>query len=190
MSGGMQASASGPVRRALHDHWRLFLIEGIILIILGSAAIIVPPIASLAVAITLGWIFLVVGIVGLVTAIAGRTAPGFWWALLSSIITIVAGVALIGFPVIGAVSITFVLTAYLVIDGVLMVFFAIDHRRELSQRWIMLMINGILDLALAAIIILALPASALWALGIIIGIDLVFGGFSLVAMALAARKAT
>ena len=65
------------VTKVLHDHWRRFLIEGIILLILGSAAIIVPAIASLAIAIFLGWLFLLGGLVGIVLTLAGRLAPGF-----------------------------------------------------------------------------------------------------------------
>ncbi len=186
MANAEQSETSG-VGQALRAHWRLFLIEGIVLIVLGSAAIIVPPLASLAVAIFLGWVFLVGGGVGLAMTIAGRKAPGFWWGLISAIVTIIAGGVLVGWPVRGAISLTFVLTAFLVADGVLTILFAVEHRRQLSQRWGFLLVNGIIDLLLAGIIVWALPASALWALGLIVGIDLVFGGYSLVAMALAAR---
>jgi uncharacterized membrane protein HdeD (DUF308 family) len=176
------------MKSALHDHWKLFLIEGIILIVLGSAAIVVPGLASIAVAIFLGWLFLIGGIVGLVATLAGRGAPGFWWSLISALVSIAAGVALIGWPIGGTISLTLVLTAFLTIDGVVTILFAVEHRRQLSQRWIWLLVNGILDLVLAAIIFIALPVSAVWALGLIVGIDLVFGGWSLVAMALAARS--
>lgn len=177
------------LKAALHDHWRTLLIEGIILFVLGSAAIVVPPAASLAVAIVLGWLFLVAGIVGAAAAIAGRAAPGFWWSLISALVSIAAGVTLIGWPVSGTISLTFVLTAFLIADGVLTILFAIEHRRQLSQRWEWMLVNGVLDLLLAGIIVVALPVSAMWALGLIVGIDFVFAGWSLIAMALAARKA-
>jgi uncharacterized membrane protein HdeD (DUF308 family) len=173
---------------ALHDHWRLFLIEGIVLVVLGSAAILVPPIASLAVALFLGWVFLVGGIVGIWASIAGRAAPGFWWSLISAIVTVAAGCFLVFWPIGGTISLTFVLTAFLIIDGVLMILFGLDHRSALSHRWGYFVANGILDLLLAAIIVLALPGSAIWALGLIVGVDLVFGGYSLIAMALTARR--
>jgi len=180
--------AASTLRSALHDHWRLLLIEGIVLVVLGSAAIVLPGIASIAFAVFLGWIFLIGGTVGLVATIAGRGAPGFWWALVSALVTIAAGVALVGWPIAGAISLTLVLTAFLLADGVLTILFAIEHRRMLSQRWGWMLVNGILDLVLAGIIYFALPQSAIWALGLIVGIDLVFGGWSLIAMALAARK--
>ncbi len=175
---------------ALHRLWKVFLAEGIVLVALGTAAILVPAIASLAVAIVLGWVFLLGGIVGLIAALVGRDGPGFWWAAVSALISIVAGFVLVGWPVGGAVSLTFVLTAFLIADGLVTILFALEHRRQLSQRWGWLTVNGVLDLVLAAIILLALPTSALWALGLIVGIDLVFGGWSLIAIALAARKAT
>jgi uncharacterized membrane protein HdeD (DUF308 family) len=172
---------------ALRRHWRQFLVEGIILVLLGVAAIVVPSIASLAVAIFLGWLFLVGGVVGLVTTIVGRDAPGFWWSLTSAIVAIIAGCLLIGWPVRGIVSLTLVLIAFLIADGFLTILFSLEHRRSLSRRWGWLFANGILDLLLAALIIWALPGSAVWVLGLIVGIDLVFGGYSLVVMAIAAR---
>src|SRR5579872_7047872 len=89
----------GTITASMQEHWVLFLVEGIILVILGLAAIVVPPLATLAVAIFLGWLFLISGIVGLVTTFWMRHAPGFWWSLLSAVLGIVAGVVLIGSPV-------------------------------------------------------------------------------------------
>jgi uncharacterized membrane protein HdeD (DUF308 family) len=174
--------------RALHDHWGLFLTEGIILVILGMAAILVPVLASVVIAVFLGWLFAVGGIVGLIATIMGRRAPGFWWALVSALVAIAAGLALIGWPVVGAASVTFVLTVFLVADGILMIAFGLDHRRSMSAQWGWLVVNGVVDLVLAGLIVWALPGSAVWALGLIVGIDLLFGGWSLIAMALSARQ--
>src|SRR5262249_53719760 len=76
----------------LRDHWALFLVEGIILVILGLAAIVIPPIATLAIEILFGWLFLISGIVGLITTFRMRQAPGFWWSLISAILGIAVGV--------------------------------------------------------------------------------------------------
>src|SRR5690242_3129166 len=69
---------------SLRDHWVLFLVEGIVLVVLGLAAIMLPVVATLALAIFLGWLFLISGIVGLITTFMMRNAPGFWWSLLSA----------------------------------------------------------------------------------------------------------
>lgn len=175
-------------RRTIHKHWVLFLIEGIVLVVLGAAAIIVPSIASLAATIFFGWLLLIGGGVGLISTLLGRHAPGFGWALFSAVAAIVAGAALVWQPIAGMVSLTLVLAGFLTIDGLISIFYALEHRRHASQRWGWVLINGLLDLLLAALIIWWLPGSAAWVLGLILGIDLVFGGTSLVAMSLAARK--
>src|SRR6476660_711972 len=101
------ASALWP--ESIKGHWKLFLIEGIVLVILGIGAVLIPIVASLAVAIFLGWLLLVGGIVDAVTTLRGRNEPGFWWSLISAAITIIAGLYLVGWPVAGAVSLTIVL---------------------------------------------------------------------------------
>ncbi len=83
---------------SLREHWRFYLIEGIILVLLGGAAIVVPQIATLSVAIIIGWILLFSGGVGLVSTFQMRPAPGFWWSLLSALIGIVAGIVLLVVP--------------------------------------------------------------------------------------------
>jgi uncharacterized membrane protein HdeD (DUF308 family) len=173
----------------IKQHWKLFLIEGIVLILLGIAAVVVPILASLAIAIFLGWLFLVGGIVGLVAAISARRAPGFWWALASSIVTIIAGLFLVGWPIGGTISLTVVLAAYLFADGIASMLFAYEHRGEMSSRWGWLFVNGAIDLLLAGLIVWLLPFSAFWVLGIIIGLDFMFGGAALIAMALESRHA-
>jgi uncharacterized membrane protein HdeD (DUF308 family) len=178
------------LQKSAHDHWRMFLVEGIILLVLGAAAIVVPPLAGVATTIVLGWLFLVGGIVGLVSTFGARQAPGFAWSLLSALIAVIAGGVLLWNPLEGLVTLTYVLIAFFIADGVLIIALAITHRRALSGRWEWMMVNGIMDLVLAAVIISGLPGSLFWALGLLVGIDLVFGGASLIAMALAARKAS
>src|SRR6516162_5267047 len=108
---------------SVREHWRLYLIEGLVLIVLGIGAVLIPVVASLAAAIALGAMFLIGGVVGFVATLMGRHAPGFWCSLLSAIVTIVAGVLLLGWPVGGAISITLVLAAYLVVDGIVSMLF-------------------------------------------------------------------
>lgn len=173
---------------ALHDHWMFFFVEGIVLVVLGATAIGLAPLATVAVTILIGWLVLVSGVVGLATSIWMRKAPGFWWSLLSAVLGIVVGAMLLGSPLIGAVSLTLVLIAFFIIEGVASIMFALDHRRELSGQWAWMMVSGIIDLVLAAMIFSGLPSTAAWAIGLLVGINMVFGGAALVAMALTARK--
>jgi len=178
------------VASALHEHWVLFLIEGIILVILGVAAIALPPIATIAFTIIIGWIFLVSGIVGLITTFWARHAPGFWWALVSAIIAIAAGVVLLAWPISGTLSLTLVLIAFFIVEGIASILYAIEHRTQLSGNWVWMLVSGIIDLILAGIIFAGLPGTAAWALGLLVGINMLFGGVALIAMALAARNPT
>jgi uncharacterized membrane protein HdeD (DUF308 family) len=172
---------------AIHEHWGLFLAEGIILVILGIAAIALPPIATLAFTIIIGWVFLISGVVGLFTTFWARHVPGFWWSLISAIIGIAAGVVLLLWPITGTLSLTLVLIAFFVIEGIVSIMYAIEHRNQLTGRWGWMLVSGIIDLILAGIIFAGLPETAVWALGLLVGINMLFGGAALIAMALAAR---
>ncbi|HWV97978.1 MAG TPA: HdeD family acid-resistance protein [Xanthobacteraceae bacterium] len=173
---------------AVRDHWVAFLIEGILLVILGLAAMIVPPLASLAVTVFLGWLFLVSGIVGLALTFWARQMPGFWWSLISALLAIVVGGILLARPVQGTLTLTIVVGAYFLAEGVTTIMYALEHRRELSQRWGWMLTAGIMDIIVALIIVAGLPGSALWAIGLLVGINLLFGGATLIAVALAARN--
>jgi uncharacterized membrane protein HdeD (DUF308 family) len=174
---------------SMHKQWGIFLAEGIILSLLGLIAIISPLFTGLITTVFLGWLFLVAGIVGLVSTFRARRAPGFGWSLLSALIAVLAGAALLWNPLQGLVTLTFILTAFFILDGLVVIILAIAHRRELSGKWEWMLINGILDLMIAGFILSGLPGTLVWALGLLLGIDLLFAGASLVAMALAARQA-
>jgi uncharacterized membrane protein HdeD (DUF308 family) len=176
------------VAGAIHEHWVLFLVEGIVLVLLGLAAIALPLIATIALTIIIGWLFLISGIVGLITTFWMRHAPGFWWSLLSAVVGIGAGIVLLAWPISGSISLTLVLIAFFVVEGIVTIMYAIDHRGQSSARWGWMLVSGVVDLILAAIIFSGLPGTALWALGLLVGINLLFGGSALIAMALSARQ--
>jgi uncharacterized membrane protein HdeD (DUF308 family) len=174
--------------QSVRAHWVAFLIEGIILVVLGVLAIIVPVVATIAIAILIGWLILISGGVGLITTLMARHAPGFWWSLVSAVLGVVAGVVLLGWPVLGAISLTLLLTVFFTIEGLATIMYALEHKRELSGRWTWMLVSGIVDLVLAFIILSGLPGTAAWALGLLIGINMLFGGTSMIAMALHARS--
>jgi uncharacterized membrane protein HdeD (DUF308 family) len=175
------------VATSLHAHWVFFLIEGIVLLILGAAAIVVPQVATVAVEILIGWLVLASGIVGLAMTLRVRGAPGFGWSLLSAVVGIVAGIVLLAWPLSGALSLTVILTVFLAMEGVVSIMYSLDHRRERSARWGFMLVSGGVDLILAGLIFAGLPATAAWAIGLLVGINLIFGGAALAAMALHAR---
>lgn len=178
------------IANSLHEHWRLYLVEGILLLVLGAAAIALPPIATLAFTIVLGWLFLLSGVMGLITTFWMRQAPGFWWSLISAVLGVAVGALLLARPISGALSLTIVLVVFFVIEGVASIMFALDHKRELSGQWGWMLVSGIVDLVLATLVFGGLPSTAAWAIGLVVGINMVFGGAALIAMALHAKNAT
>jgi uncharacterized membrane protein HdeD (DUF308 family) len=176
------------VATTLHEHWQLYVGEGVVLVILGLAAVAIPAFATLAIEILVGWIFLISGVVGLITTLRMRQAPGFWWALVSAILGIAAGAVLLLRPLSGILSLTFILIVFFLVEGGASILFALEHKRELSGRWGWMLVSGIVDLILAAIILSGLPGIATWAIGMLVGINMVFGGVALIAMALHARE--
>jgi len=99
-----------------------------------------------------------------------------------------AGVVLLLWPLSGIVSLTLVLIIFFMIEGVASIMYALDHRRELSGRWDWMLVRGIIDLILAAMIFAGPPGTAAWALGLLVGINMLFGGSALIAMALHVRE--
>ncbi len=177
------------MKDAVKANWKAFLIEGIVLVILGFAAVTIPFLASIAVTIFLGWLFLISGVVGLYLTFTTREMPGFWWSLISAALAIAAGLILLIQPIAGTLTLTLVVSAYFLAEGVTTIMYALAHRKELSGRWGWLLVSGLVDIIVAGLIIGGLPGSATWAIGLLVGINMIFGGTSLIGMALAARDA-
>ena len=152
------------MRAAVREHWKAFLVEGIVLAVLGLAAMIVPPLAGLAVTIFLGWMFLVSGIAGLVVTIWARGMPGFWWSLISAALAVLAGGILLARPLQGLFTLTVVIGVYFVAEGVAKIMYALEHRREPGGRWSWLLISGLVDIAISFMVITGLPSTAEWAM--------------------------
>src|SRR5277367_707165 len=178
------------ITASLQAHWKFFFIEGLVLILLGVIAVCVPPLATVTVEIFVGWLVLLSGVLGLVMTFQTRGTPGFGWSLLSAVIGIAAGAVLLIWPLSGVFSLTLILTIFLAAEGIVSIMYALAHRRESSSRWQMMLLSGIVDLILAGLILAGLPGTAAWAIGLIVGINLLFGGVALVAMALQARSIT
>ncbi len=108
-------------------------------------------------------------------------------SLFSAVLGIAAGIVLLRWPLSGVVSLALILTLFLLFEGIASIMLALNHRHGFSARWGLMLMSGIIDLILAGIIYLGLPGTAVWAIGLLVGINLVFGGSALIAMALHAR---
>ncbi len=148
----------------------------------------------------LGWVFLVSGAIGLATTYWARQAPGFWWSLVSALLAILVGAVLIankphklygglmGWPLEKAGQLRLILVLFFLVEGGASIMFAIEHRRQFSGRWAWMAISGVVDIFLASILIFDLPGSSAWTLGLLVGINMMFGGVALLAMGLHARS--
>jgi uncharacterized membrane protein HdeD (DUF308 family) len=171
---------------AIQAHWKRFLAEGIVMMVLGLLAIAVPNIATLAIEIFIGWLFLIGGIFRAISVLQSRHMPGFGWSLLTAVLAIALGLVLILRPITGVLTLTIWLIAFFIIEGIAAILLAIEHRRHLpSWGWVLL--SGLVDLLLAYLIWQGWPSSAGWAIGLLVGINMVFLGLSLIMTALAAR---
>jgi uncharacterized membrane protein HdeD (DUF308 family) len=178
----------GRERTTLHDHWRLLTVEGFILLALGAAAVVVPQIATIATESIIGWLFLFSGVAGLWSTWRMRTVAGRWWSLLSAALGVATGLLLLRWPVSGALSLTAIVVAFFFIEGVASIMLAVDHRRIESGRWTWMAASGAIDLLLAALILSGFPGTAGWAIGLLVGVNLMVGGCALVGIGMRARQ--
>lgn len=169
----------------VQQHWKLFLFEGILLVILGFFAVALPVVSTLSIELIIGWLFLFGGIVQIVRAFQSHEDPGFWVALASGALSVIIGALLLFYPLTGILTLTILLTIYFILEGIAKLVIAWQWRPIINWGWLVL--SGILALVLAAIIISGWPGTAAWVLGLLVGINLIFFGWALIAMSLALR---
>ena len=176
------------LKDALKTHWKLFLFQGVVMVILGILAVAWPAVATLAVDIYIGWLFLISGTVGLVAMFSARDVPAFLWTLLTAALAMAVGVLLIWKPAEGAESLTIVLTAFFIAEGVFQIAGSFAYRDAMPGSWGWMFVSGISDLALAGLLVLYWPVSAAWALGLLVGVNLITSGVAIVVTAIEARN--
>lgn len=175
------------IARFVQNHWKWFLFQGLLMVVLGGLSIAMPIAATIAAEIITGWLFLVAGAGRLAWSIKARALPGFLLSLLSSLLTIAVGVVLLAFPARGVLTLTMVLIAFFLVQGIATIAVAFSQREHLPS-WGWTALSGAVDLVLAYLIWSGWPSTAAWAMGMLVGINLVFFGLPLVMTALAARN--
>src|SRR5258706_11602407 len=176
------------LKDSLATHWRMIIALGVIMVILGVLALAAPVVATLAVDIYVGWLFLFSGVLGLVAAFSARLPRGFPWILVTALLSLVAGALLVWKPAQGAISLTMLLTAFFIAEGLFQTITSVAYRQTLGSSWGWMLVSGIADLALATIILVGWPTSASWALGIIVGVNLITSGWAILTAAMAAHE--
>lgn len=183
MTNQSMGSASMPAVVAEHRGWFMFL--GVVLIIAGAVAIGFPLFTTVVFKIFLGWLFLIGGVVQVVHAFYTQKWSEFFLDLLIGILYVVVGAWLAFFPFTGIITLTILLAALFVVEGVLEI--GMGFRIRPRDGWVWLVISGIIAVAAGVLIFAGLPSTAEWAIGLLVGINLIFSGFSYVFLASAAR---
>ena len=175
------------VAAAMREHWKMVLAQGVVMIVLGLLAVLLPNIATLAVEILIGSLFLAAGLMRLITLMRCRSAPGFGWSVALAALSALLGAVLLVQPMQGTLTLTIVLIAFFAAEGIASIIIAFKIHRPM-RSWLWTLGSGVVDLVLAYLIWRGWPASAAWAIGLLVGINMCFLGTSLAMMALAARN--
>lgn len=165
---------------------RWLMVTAILALLGGAAAIVVPPVATLTMTIFIGWILVYSGVVMAIHAWTQRAAGRTWERALQALLALVVGMYMVLFPGAGALSLTLLLVIWFVISGGLQLAAARQLRGLPGAGW--MLFGGVLAILLAALIALDLPSSAAWAIGLLVGVNLIFWGTrTLVAASLLTR---
>jgi uncharacterized membrane protein HdeD (DUF308 family) len=155
--------------------------EAILFIILGLIAIAVPQFFTLGIELLVGALLAAAGIVQLVRLFQSSDAPGFWASLFSALLNLVLGGLLLFYPVAGIISLTYLLIFYFLLDGITKLYYSFQVKPR--EKWGWILFSGLLSLALAAIIFSGLPGTAVWVIGLLLGINMLFFGFAIFGLA-------
>ena len=173
---------------AARSHWPVLLIEGIALILFGVLAVFIPPLITIGIASSLGWVFFFGGIAALFVYFRLYRTQAFRQRLFLAVLSVIAGIALLVRPLSGIISLAVVLIAGFAVIGAIKITYPLERTRYFSnyQGWIRA--SGVVDLVLAAWMFADLPATALWAPGLLLGANMILGGIALIVIALLERR--
>ena len=169
---------------SLGSNWGWFVALGVILIILGFFALSAVVVASLATALFVGWLMLIGGVIETVGAFWSRRWSGFFLHLLSGVLSVIVGLLFVRAPVGAMLALTLLLACLLMVGGLFRIIAALTYR---FSSWGWPLFSGIIDVILGVMIWMQWPASALWVIGLFLGISLVFRGADWIGVGLAVR---
>ncbi len=185
MTIGTEEEAEHQLQETIHSHWVLLLVQGLVMIALGIAAIIEPMVATFVVPVFLGCLLLAGGVIGLVAAFASRRILNFRWLVFTALLSIAIGAYLIWRP--GVVSLSLAAAIFFGVQGIAQIIVALSHRVILVS-WLWILVSGVINFALAGIVLSEERDLAQWALGLMFGINLAMWGFAIAMSALDSRS--
>ncbi|EPX82033.1 hypothetical protein Salmuc_02398 [Salipiger mucosus DSM 16094] len=179
------------LQRAIKQNAKTFQWMGVALIVIGLLAIVFPLFASIAIKVLLGWLFLVSGAVLLWYAFQARSWTPAVLTGLIGVLYLAGGVYLSFFPTTGLVGLTVLMAIVFVAQGIFELAMSWQHRPghgNAGPGWAWAGLSGVVSLVLGVLLLAGLPGTALWALGLFLGINLLTSGISFVALARTAGR--
>ncbi|WP_411968985.1 HdeD family acid-resistance protein [Haloferax sp. YSSS75] len=182
------ASQHDSMSESLQTSWRWLAIAGAIIGIIGLLAILAPFVTGLSISLLFGLFLIASGVMNFIGVFSARSWGGAIWQILLGGISIGAGVILFVNPVAGLATLTILVIAYLLVSGVVEVVMGLSLRGE--PNWFMAVVSGAIGILLAVMLWAGFPASAVWAIGLLFGVNLLVSGSTMVIFAYSARKST
>ncbi len=173
------------IRSAMQRRWGWLLLLGIVQVICGALALVIPVAASLAAAIVFGAVLLVAGVFQCMHAFRLGALKGRALQALGGVLYIAVGILILLFPLTGALTLTIAVGALLVADGVVRC--ALAYRLRPSDSWGWFLVAGIASLAVGILLLVDWPFTGFWALGILLGVNLLISGVINCALAVTFR---
>jgi uncharacterized membrane protein HdeD (DUF308 family) len=168
---------SNAMREAVRKYSLWYLVQGVLLIVAGILAIGFSTISSFAVVTVLGWLLIASGIVQAISLIGAAKVPHFWLQLVSVVLAILVGLLILRDPAQALLTISLLLIVYFMIEGISKVVFALTIRPFPNWGW--LLASGGMGIALSLVLWANLPVTALWLIGLLVGIELISVGAAL-----------
>ena len=173
------------MRQTVKRHSLWYLIQGGLMVLAGVLALVYPLFSSVALIVLLGWLLIISGIVQGISLIGARSVPNFWFQLISVVLAVVVGVLFVRNPGVGLLSLTLLLIVFFMVEGISKVIFALTIRPFPNWGWVLA--SGIIGIV-ASIYLLSNPVTAVWLLGLLLGVVLISEGAALGYLAWHVRK--
>ena len=166
----------------LKKHWKIFFAEGIFFVFLGTLAIIVPHVFTMGITLFLGWLLLLGGIAQIIRAVSILNMPGFSLWFFIGLLQAAIGYFLVSEPAQGSLTLTMLITLFFAMEGIAKIYFAFMMRPLAHWGWVLF--SGLTALILAVVVWAGWPGTGSWVLGLLLGINMVFLGWSLIKISL------
>jgi uncharacterized membrane protein HdeD (DUF308 family) len=174
-------SAAQAMREAMREtvkrHSLWYLIQGALMVLAGLLALVYPVVSSFAVVLFLGWLLIISGVVQGISLIDARNVPHFWLQLVSVVLSVIVGLLFLRHPGEGLLTLTLLLIVFFMVEGISKVIFSLTIRPFPNWGWVLA--SGIVTVLLAFYLWASLPVTAVWLLGILLGIQLISEGAAL-----------